>query len=60
LWFEVLVLSLFLFGGKFIQKAFFSKMSWFPTLKTKRFPYMSSVFQVGVMLTLFPAYMQRV
>ena len=33
------------FWGKFIRKAFFGKISWFPTLKTKYFPFATSVCQ---------------
>ena len=48
--------SLVLPGEIFIWKALFGKMSWFPTFKTKQFPFAASISRAGVLLTLLPAY----
>ena len=47
-------------GGGIFRKAFFGKMSCFPTLKTKQFPFATCVCRAGVLLSPFPAYMRRV
>ena len=48
------------FWSEIYLKSILWKKSWFPTLKTKQFPYAATVCRALILLTLLPAYMRRV